>query len=423
MRTMPQEMQAVADYLTTASQRGATELCSLPVRNRAADFRLATPILCGFSLVLLLTRLAARICGVPSTLGWDDGVIVAAFATALPIAIFSGFMSTFGLGQDIWMVDFVDITNLLRLFYICQILYLVSVTLTKVALILFFLRVFPQRWFKRTCWAVMAIVVLFGLAFAITLFLQCRPLAYNWNSWDGEHTGSCVNLNAGTHINASINMVLDLVILFMPMPILLRLHITYSWKQKAGIIVMFSFGSIVTVVSALRLRTLVNFGNTVNPTWDLTSVGLWSVVEIYVGIMCACLPATRSFLFKVLPRWLGYTVTDSSGPSGPRTGQSAVSRSKTPNVVTRSIVNKGSFSERSNEGFTELDDLDEPYGLPLQGTRSATNPGAQKGPRAAVRETDAQQSGDQQTAPWSVLETDGPANRHGSSPVAVGKAW
>jgi hypothetical protein len=369
------------------SKRGATELCNLPVHDRSSEFRIGTPILCALSLILLGMRLAARACGVPAMLGWDDAIITSAWAFAMPITVFSGYMGKFGLGQDIWMVPFGHVTNLLRLFYLCQLFYICCVTLTKVALLLFFLRVFPQRWFKRFCWVMIGIVVAFGVSYIIVVLVQCRPISFNWNSWDGEHTGQCVNLNLGTHINAALNMVMDIVILLMPMPLLVKLHITYSWKQKANILVMFSVGSLVTVVSALRLRTLVVFGKTTNPTWDLASVGLWSIIEIYTGIICACLPATRSFLVHVLPRWLGYTINGSrtggratgprsgaSGTGGAGIGASAVSRSKTPTVNTRPLANKGiskgSFSDRSNQGFTELDDLDtEEYtALPMHGT-------------------------------------------------------
>lgn len=58
----------------------------------------------------------------------------------------------------------------------------------------------------------------------------------------------------------------------------------------------------VTVVSILRLKSLVNFGvETLNPTWEFFDVGIWSTVEINVGIICVCLPTFRLMLVRFFP--------------------------------------------------------------------------------------------------------------------------
>jgi hypothetical protein len=51
----------------------------------------------------------------------------------------------------------------------------------------------------------------------------------------------------------------------------------------------------------LRLRSLIAFGGTSNVTWEQTNVVLWSVYEINVGIICACMPALRLILIRAFP--------------------------------------------------------------------------------------------------------------------------
>ena len=63
----------------------------------------------------------------------------------------------------------------------------------------------------------------------------------------------------------------------------------------------------VTVISILRLRSLVNFAASANPTWDQADVILWSNIEINIGIICACLPALRVILVRMFPKILGST--------------------------------------------------------------------------------------------------------------------
>ena len=75
---------------------------------------------------------------------------------------------------------------------------------------------------------------------------------------------------------------------------------------------MFSIGLIATLVSILRLRSLVHFGRTRNPTWDLVDLTIWSVTESKVGIICACLPMAAVFFTRLAPQWLGMTVAAST---------------------------------------------------------------------------------------------------------------
>lgn len=58
----------------------------------------------------------------------------------------------------------------------------------------------------------------------------------------------------------------------------------------------------VTIVSMLRLKSLIHFANSWNPTWDQWSVVFWSTIEVTVGFICICLPALRLMLMRMYPR-------------------------------------------------------------------------------------------------------------------------
>lgn len=140
---------------------------------------------------------------------------------------------------------------------------------------------------------------------------QCSPVSYSWLFWDGAHKGTCINRNAGTWAHACVNILLDLVILAVPLMQLRNLRTTYSTRKKIHIFCMFSVGIIVTVVSALRLQSLIVFMQSHNLTYDNLSCVQWSIVEIHVGIICACLPSARVFFARVVPKMLGVTTNDS----------------------------------------------------------------------------------------------------------------
>jgi len=51
--------------------------------------------------------------------------------------------------------------------------------------------------------------------------------------------------------------------------------------------------------------TITVWGRTTNPTLDYLSLGLWSIIELDVGIICACMPGMATLLRRVLPRAFG----------------------------------------------------------------------------------------------------------------------
>ena len=201
---------------------------------------------------------------------------------------------------------------------------------------------------------------------------------------DGEHEGECLNIYVGSYVNAAINMLLDVAILVMPMPMLIKLHTSYSWKRKFHILIMFSFGAIVTVFSALRVRNLVNFKDLVNPTWSFIDVGIWSISEMFVGIICACLPANKVFFMRLVPQWLGKSVADSepasSGKKNGKEGSSSRSgnskwsskfsggrdNGRAPRIPTAALTAVSSFHDNRDSKHFEPLSGDPEEGMPLE---------------------------------------------------------
>jgi hypothetical protein len=61
------------------------------------------------------------------------------------------------------------------------------------------------------------------------------------------------------------------------------------------------------VISIIRLHELHRTKDSSDPIWDSGATSYWSVVELNVGILCACLPTIRPFIRKFAPRLLGTT--------------------------------------------------------------------------------------------------------------------
>jgi hypothetical protein len=79
-----------------------------------------------------------------------------------------------------------------------------------------------------------------------------------------------------------------------------------------------SFGDIstndnssTTLISIIRLQSLVQFSSSTNPTYDNVPTAYWSVLEAFTGIFCVCMPALRRLLAYVSPYCFGSTKNDS----------------------------------------------------------------------------------------------------------------
>ena len=74
----------------------------------------------------------------------------------------------------------------------------------------------------------------------LPLMLQCRPLSLAYRGWSNEVSGKCISINGVAWFASVANMVLDLSIILLPVPQLLKLHL--SLRKKLQIVLMFSLG-------------------------------------------------------------------------------------------------------------------------------------------------------------------------------------
>lgn len=204
-----------------------------------------------------------------------------------------------GLGQDIWTLKAEQITNLVEFYFFGEIFYVLTLGISKISICLFYLRVFPDKRFRQFTYAVMAACLGYTIAFFFATLLQCQPISYTWNKWDGLHKGTCTNVHAQSWTAAATSIALDIIVLILPLRQLARLQMGLA--KKIMVMSMFSVGTFVVVVSIIRLETLIHFANSQNLTWDYTEAGTWSLIEVYTSIICGCMPALRKLIVKMWP--------------------------------------------------------------------------------------------------------------------------
>lgn len=151
-------------------------------------------------------------------------------------------MIIIAFGHNMWDVPFPDITYSLELFWAADQAYTALISLTKLSMCFFFLRIFSHSpTFRRSAYGVIVANVVVWLVFQVMVAFQCRPVSAFWNTWDGEQTNySCFHLYAFALGQGIVSIVMDIVMISLPIHETLKVKL--STKKKIGVVIMFGMG-------------------------------------------------------------------------------------------------------------------------------------------------------------------------------------
>ncbi|PQE29924.1 hypothetical protein CJF32_00000582 [Rutstroemia sp. NJR-2017a WRK4] len=300
------------------------------------QIRVFSWIFCILSEIFIFIRLWVK-WKLTDKIGVDDWLMILAANPVVEI----------GFGLNMWDIDTDNLNDVFHLFMVDECVYIALLAVTKLSLLLFVQRIFPARSFRIATWIVAGFTVAIGITFIMTTVFSCDPIPYFWTKWNGEVVGKCNDVNLQTYIAAGFNILQDFAILLLPLPELWKLQV--SMRKKVQLFIMFGVGLFVSIISIIRLRYLVSFGNTTNPTKEYTPLVVWSVVETQTGIICACLPSVRHLLKHVFPAGFLSSLKSSNR-------KNTQTKSATGTGHSHKIWQSRSFKIEKHDEFHELDD-------------------------------------------------------------------
>ncbi|PHH72883.1 hypothetical protein CDD82_5752 [Ophiocordyceps australis] len=222
-----------------------SDSCGLAPRDRHKTYVAVSNAFGIISGVFLLMRLGFKLWA-RLDLGWDDGFALATALTGVPSTVFNAtVLPRNGIGRDVWTQTPKQITSFARTFYVMEIIYFAEVAFVKLAMLFFYVRIFPAANVRRLLTGTIVFVSLYGVAYVVAAIFQCTPISYHWHQWDGMHHGRCINVNGLAWSNAILSIVLDFCMLAIPLWQLKILRM--DWKKKAGVAVMFCVGTLLVV--------------------------------------------------------------------------------------------------------------------------------------------------------------------------------
>ncbi|CAK7204520.1 hypothetical protein SEUCBS139899_007277 [Sporothrix eucalyptigena] len=260
-------------------------------------------------LILSVISFAARIYArtrSAAKLWYDDYwmCVVMVLCFAMSACDYTGL--AFGSGQHQADLPVEEFTSFLKNLYVYMILWACGVFAVKVGILLFYWRVFPTRSFRIGVVGVSCLSSGIFLGNFFSFMLQCLPISL---FWDETVKGHCINQNAFYLASAIINVLGDVAVLFLPIPVVWGLHTSRS--KKFSLSFLFLLGAFVCVASIFRILAVKEIDPT-DFTFSNVGGGLWSTVEVEIGFICANLPALR----PLFARWFGQGGGSSAGQSG-----------------------------------------------------------------------------------------------------------
>ena len=186
-----------------------------------------------------------------------------------------------------------SLTRVIQFVTSFELLYSMALTAGKISVCLFYLRLFPQRWFKAAVFT----VIIFQLAWALTVlviaFAQCMPMGKQWHP---RIPGHCINQVAYNGYISLPNIFSDAVVIVLPMPIIWKLQLSMS--QKLALTSIFLIGSISMIASCVRTNLFLNTNAFSDPTWASVTLISWTTAEPGIVLIAACLPVLRPLVIK-----------------------------------------------------------------------------------------------------------------------------
>lgn len=115
----------------------------------------------------------------------------------------------------------------------------VCLSFTKVSMILFYLQLATERTYRIVCYLSIAYITLCSTSSLLVNLFGCAPISGAWDR-RASNPSVCITTSSFYFYSNITNVVTDVMLLVLPIPILLRLRL--EWKVKLGLIAMFSMG-------------------------------------------------------------------------------------------------------------------------------------------------------------------------------------
>lgn len=253
--------------------------------------------------------------------GADDALILAAIIPTTAFFVINVLADT----RYLWIRHQYDIppdhvVTGLKMVLGAEIAFAAACTLTKLSMLMLFRRLLVSStllWRRITVLA-MIVVGIQGSVFIITVIFQCRPPQDYWKI-TSEPQPNCINQSSSLLVAGIVNTLTDFTVVLLPIRLVFSLQLPR--RQAFVVALLFAFGFLSCFAGVFRTFFMWKVTQTFDMVWASYLVWVTASIELYVGVICASIPATKPFFSIYLPQAFG-SMTNSQ-PSCPDTSQAS----------------------------------------------------------------------------------------------------
>lgn len=189
---------------------------------------------------------------------------------------------------------------MLKAFWSSIWLYHVAIGSARLSIILQCIRVFPQATVGKSRLLMGSMLTLNCIVAAwsiLSSIFTCSPVRAFWTL--GLH-GHCFDRKILWCVNSALAMMMDFAVAWLPVPWIKQLSL--PTKQKMLLFGVFVLAGLPCLLAVIRLQSLIEVADTIDPSMDNGTLAIFSANEVYVAIVCACLPTLKALYNRIRPR-------------------------------------------------------------------------------------------------------------------------
>jgi hypothetical protein len=197
---------------------------------------------------------------------------------------------------------------------------LVASGATKASVLLFYRRLvvgtLARRW-KLAIYFALAFHAVYLVSITLGYRLICRPLQAYWMSYDynWHQDYTCAPANGLNPVIGVLSVLSDVYAVALPFIILHYYTLDVPRAQRIGLNIIFGLGLLVAGAGIGRTYYLIKLGNTYDTSWTGFDLLIWTIIELQLGIICACAPSLRAFFRRYVSEALRKSLTSSKNKS------------------------------------------------------------------------------------------------------------
>ncbi|KAI1325089.1 hypothetical protein F5Y16DRAFT_278300 [Xylariaceae sp. FL0255] len=285
----------MAEAMNMMATRNETGIIvpKLPAENGVQVYHAAV-VLPFVTFIFVAARFYARFVILRGKPTIDDYIVGMTLVFVIIYSVLMGLATYHGMGLHIWQYT-PELNSQYYLWIgISSEFYCLALAGFKSALILLYLQTFGlvSRKFRIACYLTLFYTLGYLSSNLLTEFLGCTPVS---KFWEPDTPGHCIDKTAANTFYGIGHVTSDLIIGILPLPSIWRL----SWpstRQKLGLSLTLTCGFLAWAVATVRYVISTYDQFTYDRTWWAGIGFALSILEVNIGLMCACVPTLSPLL-------------------------------------------------------------------------------------------------------------------------------